>query len=83
MSGDKEDLDSAIAFQQSAVDSSPDDSTSRATKFSDLAVYLKERYNQWGDSSDLERAITTNLAALDLRSDGHPARSTSLANTAN
>ena len=83
LSGDKKELDSAIAHQQAALDLCSHDSDDRATALFVLAYFLGERYERWGDVSDLENALTMNRASLDLRPDDHPRRSESLNDTAN
>ncbi|OCB91463.1 TPR-like protein [Sanghuangporus baumii] len=81
-SGNREDLDQAITFQQTALDDCPDSDSDRAETLFGLALFLYTRYERWGDIDALEKSIKLDRDALALRPVGHPLRASSLGNLA-
>ncbi|KAL5479010.1 hypothetical protein ACEPAI_2298 [Sanghuangporus weigelae] len=81
-SGNREDLDQAIAFRQTALDSCPNNNSYLSETMFGLALFLYSRFERWGATEDLERSINLDRDALALRPEGHPDRDLSLNNLA-
>ncbi|EJC97712.1 uncharacterized protein FOMMEDRAFT_115279 [Fomitiporia mediterranea MF3/22] len=81
-SGQREELDTSITHDRTALKLRPDGHPDRSKSLCNLAVSLSTRYRRLGQSEDLEEAIKMNRAALEFHPEDHPDRPTSLNNLA-
>jgi tetratricopeptide (TPR) repeat protein len=70
--GDPGDLEAAIAFEQDAVDLTPERHPDRAGRLQSLGSSLTLRYRLVGDLKDLEAAMQNLEGAIELTPGGHP-----------
>ncbi|KAG2147872.1 CHAT domain-containing protein [Suillus bovinus] len=80
--GQRQDLDQAIALQKEALALCPVGHTGRSMSLNNLATQLSSRFHHRGNGEDLDHAIALQQEALALCPVGHTGRSMSLNNLA-
>ena len=78
--GNRADLDAAIAACQQAVAASPADDPDRAGRLSNLGAALRTRFERTGDRADLDAAIAAGQQAAAASPADHPGRAATLSN---
>jgi tetratricopeptide (TPR) repeat protein len=80
--GQQDDIDSALAACQQAINLIPADSPDRASMLTNLSTILHARYERTGNLADLHQAIEVLRYAVDLSSSSSPDRASILSKLA-
>ncbi|RPB18035.1 hypothetical protein L211DRAFT_748680, partial [Terfezia boudieri ATCC MYA-4762] len=78
--GNLQDLETAIARSEAAVEGTPEDHPDRAKWLNNLGSYFNHRYQRTGNLQDLEVAIARADAAIEATPEDHPNQGTLLCN---